>query len=234
MSQYQSWQYTMTGREWSSCPAPASSCFSGRLTAPGRCAHSYSFAGSTSTSWPPRPVSSRRPSRPIPVGMTISNPGLPATPPADHLGTHNRRGPSHLPAAHVRGPRLDYESHATGLDGNELGALLAAAGLGPQAVHALILLLCSAAAYRGPIRCGYVARDRSRWQVRAGLLRRHVGGVPGGPVLVLARPVKQVRPPGALLVLGVGGLGTPKRARQVPRGCECGLSGVDPAGEPRA
>jgi len=29
----------------------------------------------------------------------------------------------HSPAAHVRRPRLDYESHATGLDRNELGAL---------------------------------------------------------------------------------------------------------------
>ena len=33
------------------------------------------------------------------------------------------------PAAYVRRPRLDYESHATGLDRNELGALLVAAGL---------------------------------------------------------------------------------------------------------
>jgi integrase/recombinase XerD len=30
----------------------------------------------------------------------------------------------------VRGPRLDYESHATGLDRNEVGAMLVAAGLG--------------------------------------------------------------------------------------------------------
>jgi integrase/recombinase XerD len=30
----------------------------------------------------------------------------------------------HSPAAHVRRPRLDYESHATGLDRNELGAIL--------------------------------------------------------------------------------------------------------------
>ncbi len=37
----------------------------------------------------------------------------------------------HSPAAHVRRPRLDYESHAVGLDRNELGALLVAAGLGP-------------------------------------------------------------------------------------------------------
>src|SRR5256884_8753394 len=47
----------------------------------------------------------------------------------------------HSPAAHVRRPRLDYESHATGLDRNELGALLVAAGLGTAGEHALILLL---------------------------------------------------------------------------------------------
>jgi integrase/recombinase XerD len=47
----------------------------------------------------------------------------------------------HSPAAHVRRPRLDYDSHATGLDRNELGALLVAAGLGPPTEHALISLL---------------------------------------------------------------------------------------------
>jgi integrase/recombinase XerD len=47
----------------------------------------------------------------------------------------------HSPAAHVRRPRLDYESHATGLDRNELGAMLVAAGLGMAAEHALISLL---------------------------------------------------------------------------------------------
>jgi integrase len=47
----------------------------------------------------------------------------------------------HSPAAHVRRPRLDYESHATALDRNELGALLVAAGLGHPAEHALISLL---------------------------------------------------------------------------------------------
>jgi integrase/recombinase XerD len=55
-----------------------------------------------------------------------------------------RRGrgtPRSLPAAHVRRPRLDYESHATALDRNELGAILVAAGLGPPAEHALISLL---------------------------------------------------------------------------------------------
>jgi integrase/recombinase XerD len=45
------------------------------------------------------------------------------------------------PAAHVRRPRVNYESHAVALDRNELGALLVAAGLGLAAVHALISLL---------------------------------------------------------------------------------------------
>jgi site-specific recombinase XerD len=47
----------------------------------------------------------------------------------------------HSPAAHVRRPRLDYESHATALNRNELGAILVAAGLGSPAEHALISLL---------------------------------------------------------------------------------------------
>ncbi len=47
----------------------------------------------------------------------------------------------HSPAGHVRRPRMDYESHATGLDRNEMGGLLVAAGLGPAAEHALISLL---------------------------------------------------------------------------------------------
>src|SRR5690349_23095647 len=47
----------------------------------------------------------------------------------------------HSPAAHVRRPRLDYDSHATGLDRNGLGALLVAAGLGSPIEHALISVL---------------------------------------------------------------------------------------------
>jgi integrase/recombinase XerD len=47
----------------------------------------------------------------------------------------------HSPAVHVRRPRLDYESHATALDRNEIGALLVVAGLGTAAGHALISLL---------------------------------------------------------------------------------------------
>jgi integrase/recombinase XerD len=45
------------------------------------------------------------------------------------------------PAAHVRRPRLDYESHATGLDRNEVGAMLVAAGLATARDHALISVL---------------------------------------------------------------------------------------------
>jgi integrase/recombinase XerD len=48
---------------------------------------------------------------------------------------------AHSPAIHVRRPRLDYESHATGLDRNELGALLVAAGLSSARDYALVSLL---------------------------------------------------------------------------------------------
>jgi integrase/recombinase XerD len=47
----------------------------------------------------------------------------------------------HSPAAHVRRPRVDYESHAVALDRTELGALLVAAGLGSPPEYALISLL---------------------------------------------------------------------------------------------
>jgi integrase len=47
----------------------------------------------------------------------------------------------HSPAAYIRRPRLDYESHAVGLDRNELGGLLVAAGLGPPLEHAPTSLL---------------------------------------------------------------------------------------------
>jgi hypothetical protein len=47
----------------------------------------------------------------------------------------------HSPAAHVRRPRVDYESRAAALDRNELGAILVAAGLGLPSEHALVSLL---------------------------------------------------------------------------------------------
>ena len=45
------------------------------------------------------------------------------------------------PAVHVRRPRLDYESHATGLDRMEVGAMLVDAGLAGGRDHAVISLL---------------------------------------------------------------------------------------------
>ena len=45
------------------------------------------------------------------------------------------------PAVHVRRPRLDYESNATGLDRNEVGAMLVTAGLAGARDHALMSLL---------------------------------------------------------------------------------------------
>ncbi|GAC1595829.1 MAG: hypothetical protein NVS3B21_19210 [Acidimicrobiales bacterium] len=48
---------------------------------------------------------------------------------------------AHSPAVHVRRPRIDYESHAIGLDRNEVGVLLVTAGLGEPCEHALISLL---------------------------------------------------------------------------------------------
>ena len=45
------------------------------------------------------------------------------------------------PAVHVRPPRLDFEYHVVGLDRNEVGALLVAAGLAGAVDHALVSLL---------------------------------------------------------------------------------------------
>ena len=45
------------------------------------------------------------------------------------------------PAAHVRRPRIDYESHVAHLDRNEVGALLVAAGFSSPRDHALVSLL---------------------------------------------------------------------------------------------
>jgi hypothetical protein len=79
---------------------------------------------------------------------------------------------AHSPAAHVRRPRLDYESPATGLDRNELGALLVAAGLGLPAEHALVSLLALnglrvSEATGTSIESLCVERDIARWSSRA-------------------------------------------------------------------
>jgi integrase/recombinase XerD len=47
----------------------------------------------------------------------------------------------HSPAVHVRRPRVDPESRAVGLDRNELGAFLVAAGISSPLEHALASLL---------------------------------------------------------------------------------------------
>jgi integrase/recombinase XerD len=46
----------------------------------------------------------------------------------------------HSPAVHIRRPRVDYESHVVGLDRNEVGALLVAAGFSSPRDHALVSL----------------------------------------------------------------------------------------------
>ena len=57
----------------------------------------------------------------------------------------------HSPAAHLRRPRLGYESHATALDRNEVGALLVTAGLARRRARAPLRLLL--ARYPGPQGC---------------------------------------------------------------------------------
>src|ERR1700678_228510 len=57
-----------------------------------------------------------------------------------------------------------------------------------------------------------------------GLLRHHEGSVPPGPVLVAL--------PGALLVLAVGGLRAPERARQIVRRSERSIAGIDAPRQP--
>jgi site-specific recombinase XerD len=69
------------------------------------------------------------------------------------------------PAVHVRRPRLDYESHAVGLDRNEVGALLVAAGLGPAVEHALISLL----ALNGLRVSEATGANMKRWVSNAGI-----------------------------------------------------------------
>ncbi len=45
------------------------------------------------------------------------------------------------PGVHIRRPRVDYESHVVGLDRNEVGAILVAAGLSSARDHALVSLM---------------------------------------------------------------------------------------------
>jgi integrase/recombinase XerD len=73
---------------------------------------------------------------------SVGRPSPDGCAPSPVLLLHPRGGPlEHSPAAHLRRPRLDYESHAVGLVRNDAGAQLVAAGLGTAAEHALISLL---------------------------------------------------------------------------------------------
>jgi len=99
----------------------------------------------------------------------------------------------HSPAAHVRRPRLDYESHAIALDRNELGALLVAAGLGAPGDHALISLLAlnglrvseATGADASVIQPGVYEKDRE--EIRANIAAAFAGPLNGSRVA--ARPV---------------------------------------------
>src|SRR5215470_8744312 len=89
----------------------------------------YSRQGGPTSSASPatwRPAAA--PGPPLPGGYAPS-PGS--------TGTRWRKTCSITPRPRMSAaPRLDYESHATGLDRNELGALLVAAGLGSPTEHA--------------------------------------------------------------------------------------------------
>jgi hypothetical protein len=68
-------------------------------------------------------------------------------------------------------------------------------------------------------------RSRSLRQLFAGLFRHHVRGIPVCPVHIVLSC--------ALLVLAVGSLRTPKRARQIVRRCEGRRRRVNATGKPR-
>ena len=94
---------------------------------------SWCHTASCPCSGPAAPTSSASPaiSKPGPARATITRrlcTSLGST------GTRSRKSCWIIPRPPTSaGPSLDYESHAIGLDRNELGALLVAAGLGPPA-----------------------------------------------------------------------------------------------------
>ena len=77
------------------------------------------------------------------------------------------------------------------------------------------------------------AQNRLGGQIGPGLLGHHVGRVPGGPGVVLARTVKEMRPSRPLLVFDMGGFGPPQSVLEIVSGRERCLGIVDPAGETR-
>src|ERR687897_2536809 len=140
-------------RRETSCSAPTSSWLwrgSWPATAASPATPTCSTCAST---WPGAPNTGWRCSgRVAPtssVSPAISSPGAgrgPRSPAACTVACFYRYAEQEgliaiSPAAHVRRPRLDYESHAPGLDRNEVGAMLVAAGLASARDHALISLL---------------------------------------------------------------------------------------------
>ncbi len=117
------------------------------------------------------------------------------------------------PAVHVRRPRLDYESHATGLDRNEVGAMLVTAGLGTPGDHALVSLL---------------ALNGLRVSEAIGADIEALGVERGHRTLTIVRKGGSHRPPGA-----------PHRPRRRPGGrrslrrADLPLFGQRPPGSPR-
>jgi len=122
------------------------------------------YTGLTREAWRTRWTCASTPAGASSITSACSRPGAPtssASPVTSKPGVdHARQSPAgfctvagfyryaveeelldHSPAAHVRCPRLDCESHAAGLDRNELGAMFVAAGLSQPADHALISLL---------------------------------------------------------------------------------------------
>jgi site-specific recombinase XerD len=94
----------------------------------------------------------------------------------------------HSPATQVRRRRLDYESHATGLDCKELGALLVTAGLGSAVEHALVWLpalngLRVSEATGANIENLGIERAIALWSSRARRRGRHHPAVAGSGLL---------------------------------------------------
>ncbi len=85
---------------------------------------------------------------------------------------------------------MDYESHATALDRNEMGAMLVVAGLGPPVEHALISLLALNGLRVSEATGTDIEHDDPGCQ--CGPARR--AGIGGGP---LADPATINRQPGA-------------------------------------
>ena len=71
------------------------------------------------------------------------------------------------PAVHVRRPLLDYESNATGLDRNEVGAMLVTAGLAGPRLRRRVASLRAEENFRGTDTFTYTISDGNGWTATA-------------------------------------------------------------------